>query len=94
MDKKRLNRIFLLSTAGVLLLLGVLGAVRAMRPEVNTGPVIVEQEQVDTVQLETLELSPSPTPEPKPASNCLPGSTVLVAPSGETDIVVELCWKA
>ena len=75
MDKKLLNRIFLLSTAGVLLLLGVLGALRAMRPEVNTGPVIVEQEQVDTVQLETLELSPSPTPEPMRYENTV---TLLV----------------
>ncbi|NCB06389.1 MAG: hypothetical protein EOM69_12830, partial [Clostridia bacterium] len=75
MDKKLLNRIFLLSTAGVLLLLGVLGVLRAMRPEVDTGPVIVEQAQVDTVQLETMEVSPSPTPEPMRYENTV---TLLV----------------
>jgi len=64
LDKKRLNRIFLLSTAGVLLLLGVIGALRAARPEVQTGPVIVEQAQPDTVSVETVDVTPAPTPEP------------------------------
>ena len=64
MDKKLLNRIFLLSTACVLLLLGAIGALRAARPEAQTGPVVLEQVQPDRVSVETVEVTPAPTPEP------------------------------
>jgi len=64
LEKKKLNRIFLLAAAGVLLALGVVGAVRALRPEVQTGPLIVEQVQPDRVRLEAVETTPEPTLEP------------------------------
>lgn len=64
MDKKLLNRIFLLSAAGVLLALGAIGALRAARPVVDTGPVTMEQAEIDTVNVETVELTPAPTAAP------------------------------
>lgn len=64
MDKKLLNRIFLLTAAGVLLALGVIGALRAMRPDVQTGPVLVEQVQPDRVTIDAAETTPEPTLEP------------------------------
>ena len=64
MDKKLLNRIFLLTAAGVMLTLGVVGAVRAMRADVPTGPVLVEQVQPERVSIDTVETTPEPTLEP------------------------------
>lgn len=64
MDKKLLNRIFLLTAAGVMLTLGVIGAVRAMRPEVQTGPVLVEQVQPERIRIDAVETTPEPTLEP------------------------------
>ena len=75
MDKKLLNRIFLLSTAGVLLVLGAIGALRAMRPEAQTGPVIVEQVETDLVNMETVEMTPAPTVQPVTYQNTM---TLLV----------------
>jgi len=75
LDKKLLNRIFLLSAAGVLLVLGVFGALRAARPEVNTGPVTLEKAEIDTVDVETVELTPAPTAEPVTYANTV---TLLV----------------
>ena len=65
LDKKRLNRIFLLSAAGILLVLGALGVLRAMRPVVDTSPVVVEEAKVETVNVETVDASPAPTAEPE-----------------------------
>jgi len=64
LDKKLLNRIFLLSAAGVLLVLGAIGALRAARPVVDSGPVVVEQAVTDLVDVETVEVTPAPTLEP------------------------------
>ena len=64
MDKKQLNRIFLITAAGVLLLLGIVGAIRAARPEAQTGPVVMEEAQAELVNVETEETTPAPTPEP------------------------------
>lgn len=75
MDKKKLNRIFLLATAGVLLALGITGAVRALRPAVQTEPLVVEQVQPDRVSLEAVETTPAPTLEPMRYSNTV---TLLV----------------
>jgi murein DD-endopeptidase MepM/ murein hydrolase activator NlpD len=75
LDKKLLNRIFLLSTAGVLLVLGTIGALRAMRPEAQTGPVIVEQVETDLVNMETVEMTPAPTVQPVTYQNTM---TLLV----------------
>lgn len=75
MDKKRLNRIFLLAAAGVLLALGVVGAVRALRPEEQTGPVLVEQAEPELVSMETVQVTPEPTPEPVSYENSV---TLLV----------------
>ncbi len=69
MDKKLLNRIFLLSAAGVLLVLGAIGALRAARPVVDTGPVVMEQAKIDTVNVETVEATPAPTEEPVTYAN-------------------------
>lgn len=75
MDKKLLNRIFFLSTAGVLLLLAVIGALRAARPEAQTGPVIVEQAEIDRISVETQMPTPEPTSEPMTYSDTV---TLLV----------------
>lgn len=64
MEKKKLNRIFLLAAAGVLLALGIVGAVRALRPEVQTEPLLVEQAEPELVSIEALETTPEPTLEP------------------------------
>ena len=69
LDKKRLNRIFLLSAAGILLVLGALGVLRALRPVVDTNPVVVEEAKVETVNVETVEASPAPTAEPEMYEN-------------------------
>jgi murein DD-endopeptidase MepM/ murein hydrolase activator NlpD len=75
LDKKLLNRIFLLTTAGVLLLLGTVGAVRAARPEAQIGPVLMEEAQAELVNVETVEQSPAPTLEPVSYENTV---TLLV----------------
>ena len=75
MDKKLLNRIFQLSAAGVLLMLGVIGAARAMRPDVQTGPVLLEQAQPEHVDIDTVETTPVPTLEPESYQNTV---TLLV----------------
>ncbi|NLI54712.1 MAG: M23 family metallopeptidase [Clostridiales bacterium] len=64
MDKKLLNRIFLLTAAGVLFALGAVGVLRALRPEVQTGPVLMEAVQPETVNMETAEMTPAPTAAP------------------------------
>jgi murein DD-endopeptidase MepM/ murein hydrolase activator NlpD len=74
-DKKLLNRIFLLAAAGVLLLLGVIGAVRAARPEAQTGPVLMEEALSETVNVETVQSTPEPTLEPVSYQNTV---TLLV----------------
>ena len=51
MDKKFLNRIFLFVAAGVLLSLGVVGALRAARPVPQTDPVVLEEAQAEMVML-------------------------------------------
>ena len=75
MDKKLLNRIFLLTAAGVLLTLGVIGAVRSMRPDVPTGPVLVEQAQPERISIDAVETTPVPTLEPESFQNTV---TLLV----------------
>lgn len=75
LDKKRLNRIFLLSAAGMLLVLGVIGALRAARPAAASGPVVMEQAQIDTVNVETVESTPAPTEQPVTYANTV---TLLV----------------
>jgi len=65
----------LLSTAGVLIVLAAVGALRAARPEVSTDPVVVEQAQIDMVNVETAEMTPAPTPEPMKYENTV---TLLV----------------
>ena len=70
-----LNRIFLLTAGGVLLALGVIGALRAMRPDVQTGPVLLEQAQPQRVSIDTVEATPEPTPEPETYQNTV---TLLV----------------
>ena len=69
LDKKRLNRIFLLSAAGILLVLGVLGALRAARPVADESPVVFEEAKVETVNVETVDASPAPTVEPETYEN-------------------------
>ena len=64
MDKKFLNRIFLFVAAGVLLSLGVVGALRAARPVPQTGPVVLEEAQAEMVSVDAVEVTPEPTPEP------------------------------
>lgn len=70
-----LNRIFLLTAAGVLLVLGVVGAVRAMRPDIPAGPVLVEQAQPERVSIDAVEMTPKPTREPESYENTV---TLLV----------------
>ena len=48
--------------------------------------------EADVVLGEPVQALPTPVPDRLRAA--LPGSTVLVVPSGETDSVVELCVKA
>lgn len=75
MDKKLLNRIFLLTAAGVLLLLGVVGALRASRPEAQSGPVLMEEEQEELVNVEAAQTTPAQTLEPVTYQNSV---TLLV----------------
>ncbi|MPM28467.1 hypothetical protein SDC9_74993 [bioreactor metagenome] len=65
MDKKKLNRIFLLSAAGVFLLLGVVGAVRSLRPEASADPIVVfTQPEAEVISVEAAEVTLSPSPVP------------------------------
>ena len=75
MDKKFLNRIFLFVAAGVLLSLGVVGALRAARPVPQTGPVVLEEAQAEMVSVDAVEVTPEPTPEPLSYQNTV---TLLV----------------
>jgi len=75
LDKKLLNRIFLLTAAGILLTLGVVGAIRSMRPDVSTGPILVEQAQPERVSIDAVQTTPAPTPEPASYQNTV---TLLV----------------
>jgi len=75
LNKKTLNRIFLLTAAGVLLLLGLVGALRAMRPDVQTEPVLVEQAQPERIDVEAVVSTPEPTQEPVSYQNSV---TLLV----------------
>ena len=90
MDKKLLNRIFLLTAAGVLLALGSIGALRAARPVVNTGPVVFEQATIDTVDVETVQETPTPTQEPIRYSNTV---TLLVDRAPVMTLASELAAK-
>ncbi|MEN6595061.1 MAG: M23 family metallopeptidase [Clostridiaceae bacterium] len=65
MDKKKLNRIFLLSAAGVFLLLGVIGTVRALQPETQASELVIfTQPEAEVIAIEPAEVAPSPSPEP------------------------------
>ena len=75
MDKKLLNRIFLLAAAGVLFVLGAVGALRASRPVIDTNPVVVEQAKIDTVNVEEVPSTPAPTERPMTYANTV---TLLV----------------
>lgn len=75
MDKKLLNRIFLLSAAGVLLLLGVIGAVRALQPEEPDELVVFDEAEAEVIDIQTVEVTPSPSPEPERYENTV---TLLV----------------
>ncbi len=75
MEKKLLNRIFLLTAAGILLALGIVGAIRSMRPDVPTGPILVEQAQPERISIDTAETTPVPTLEPASYQNTV---TLLV----------------
>lgn len=90
MDKKLLNRIFLLTAAGVLFALGAFGALRAARPEVDTGPVVVEQAEIETVDVETVEATPAPTEEPITYANTV---TLLVDRTPVMTLANELAAK-
>lgn len=66
MDKKRLNRIFLFTAAGMFILLGVVALARALRPDEPTEEIVVlAQPQTEIVDVQAVELSPSPSPEPQ-----------------------------
>ena len=75
MDKKFLNRIFLIAAAGVLLTLGVVGALRAAQPEPQTDPVVLEEAQPEMVSVDAVETTPAPTIEPLSYQNTV---TLLV----------------
>jgi len=63
-DKKQLNRIFFITAAAVLALLGVVGALRAAQPEAETGPVLLEEAQAELINMEPVETTPAPTLQP------------------------------
>ena len=90
MDKKLLNRIFLLTAAGVLLVLGAVGALRASRPVVDEGPVVVQQAQIDTVSVEQAQNTPAPTEEPVTYENTV---TLLVDRAPVMTLTSELAAK-
>ena len=64
MDKKTLNRIFILLAAGMLLLISILG-IRAARERALSAPetpVVIQQEKPDIVSILTAAATPSPAP--------------------------------
>jgi hypothetical protein len=75
MDKKLLNRIFLLSAAGVLLLLGAVGTIRALQPEEPDELVVFDEAETEIIDIQTVEVTPSPSPEPERYENTV---TLLV----------------
>lgn len=75
MDKKHLNRLFLLTAAGVFLLLGVVGTLRALRPEEPEELVVFTQPEAEIVSVDTAEATPAPTAEPTAYANSV---TLLV----------------
>lgn len=75
MEKKHLNRIFLLTAAGVFLLLGVVGTLRALRPEEPEELVVFTQPEAEVVSVDTVETTPAPTVEPTVYENSV---TLLV----------------
>lgn len=64
MDKKLLNRIFLLTSAGVFVLLGIVGAIRALQPEEPDELVVFDEAEAEVIDVQTVEVTPSPSPEP------------------------------
>ena len=64
MDKKLLNRIFLLATVGILIPLGIVGALRAAQPVPQTDPVVLEEAQAEMVSVEAVETTPEVTLAP------------------------------
>ncbi len=75
MDKKLLNRIFLLSAAGVLLLLGAIGAIRALQPEEPDELVVFDEAEAEVIDIQAVEVTPTPSPEPVSYENTV---TLLV----------------
>ncbi len=66
MDKKQLNRIFLMAAAGAFVLIGVIAAVRALRPEPAAEElVVIEEPEAEVVDVQIVEASPTPSPEPE-----------------------------
>lgn len=63
MNKKKLNLIFLLSAAGILLLLMALGISRANR-QLSDTPIVIEQSETEIVGVEAVFVTPEPTPSP------------------------------
>ncbi len=90
MDKKHLNRIFLLSAAGMLLVIGLIGALRAARPQTQDGPVVMEQAQIDMVNVEPVEPTPAPTEQPITYANTV---TLLVDREPVMTLTNELAAK-
>ena len=64
MNKKSLNRIFILSAAGILILIAVIAALRPEEPPAETGPVIIEEAEPAIVDFGLTQITPAPTPEP------------------------------
>lgn len=66
MDQKKLNRIFLLSAAGALLLLCAAALIRAMKPApaIAQEVVVLEKEKTQIETIEAVELTPAPTQAP------------------------------
>ncbi len=64
MQKKKLNLILLLCVAGVLLLVGALGAARAGRIRSDT-PILIEEAEVDVIDIAIADVTPAPTPVPE-----------------------------
>ncbi len=75
MNKKLLNRIFLLSAAGVLLLLGIIGAVRALQPEEPDELVVFDEAETEVIDIQAVEVTPTASPEPERYENTV---TLLV----------------
>ena len=90
MDKKQLNRIFLLTAAGVFLLLGVVGVVRALRPAEPDELVVFTQPEAEVVSVDTVEETPVPTAEPVTYENSV---TLLVDKQAVMTLTSELDAK-